>query len=133
MAEYIFKYLVSNEGLSDYFDVTSSGVSAEESGNDIYPPAKRALKHHGIPFSAHRAHRITNDEFASSDIVIALDSSNLYALKRRFGDDEKIRMLLSRSVEDPWYTDDFEAAFNDIWSGCKSLLVDTKALLPDIM
>ena len=28
----------------------------------------------------------------------------------------------TRSVADPWYTDDFEAAFRDIDAGCRGLL-----------
>ncbi len=122
MAEFVFKYLVSEKGIADNFDISSAGVSSEESGNDIYPPAKRELKSRGIPFSFHRAHRITDSEFNESDLVIALDSSNYRNLVRRFGDNDKIRMLLPRDVEDPWYTDDFKTAFDDIYSGCLKLL-----------
>ena len=106
--------------------VTSAGVSSEEEGNDIYPPAKRTLKRHGIPFSSHHAHRITDDEFRDNDFVIALDRSNLNNLVRRFGKDYRIMMLLSRDVEDPWYTDDFETAYEDILSGCKALLSEIR-------
>ncbi|MCI6114914.1 MAG: low molecular weight phosphotyrosine protein phosphatase, partial [Spirochaetales bacterium] len=44
MAEFIFKSLVKEKGLEDSFEITSAGVSAEEEGNDIYPPAKRELR-----------------------------------------------------------------------------------------
>ena len=121
MAEFIFRSLADERGLSS-FDISSAGVSSEETGNDIYPPAKRTLRAHGIPFTSHRAHRITDDEFFSSDLVIALDSSNLRALQRRFGMDGRIRMLLGRDVDDPWYTDDFETAYRDILSGCTELI-----------
>lgn len=125
MAEYIMKYLLEDYHV-DGVSVSSAGVSSEESGNDIYPPAKRMLKAHGIPFSSHRAHRITDDEFNNSDLVIALDRSNLNALVRRFGKSSRIMMLLSRDVEDPWYTDDFETAYEDILSGCKALLSEIR-------
>ena len=104
MAEAIFRYMADN------------------SGHDIYPPAKRVLGAHGIPFSRHYAHRITDEEFSSSDIVIALDYSNYRRLVSRFGKDAKIRMLLDREVEDPWYTGDFETAYRDITEGCRNLL-----------
>ena len=120
MAEYIFRYLSDEAGLD--VSVTSAGVSSEENGNDIYPPAKRVLRSHEIPFSSRRAHRITDEEFRGNDLVIALDFSNLRNLQRRFGNDPKIRMLLDRDVDDPWYTDDFETAYNDILRGCRSLL-----------
>ena len=124
MAEYIMKYLEDYHTEGVY--VSSAGVSSEENGNDIYPPAKRMLKAHGIPFSSHRAHRITDDEFNNSDLVIALDRSNLNALVRRFGKSSRIMMLLSRDVDDPWYTDDFETAYEDILSGCKALLSEIR-------
>ena len=133
IAEAVFRNLVRNEKLSDKFIISSAGVSSEESGNDIYPPAKAVLRRHGIPFMHHAAHRITDDEFRSADPVIALDRSNLSALKRRFGDNDKLRMLLPRDVADPWYTDDFDTAYSDIESGCISLLMDTKSLFPDIL
>ena len=147
MAEYIMKYLLEDYHTEGVY-VSSAGVSSEENGNDIYPPAKRILKAHGIPFSSHRAHRITDDEFNNSDLVIALDRSNLNALVRRFGKNSdlvialdrsnlnalvrrfgkssRIMMLLSRDVEDPWYTDDFETAYEDILSGCKALLSEIR-------
>ena len=122
MAEFIFKHLVEKKGAAERFSVSSSGVSSEEEGNDIYLPAKRTLRAHGIPFSSRRAKRITDREFADSDLVIALDHWNLSALERRFGKSDKLRMLLGRDVVDPWYTDDFETAYRDIYAGCETLL-----------
>ena len=122
MAEFIFRNLLDSKGLSSRFYVSSAGVSSEETGNDIYPPAKRMLRTKGIPFSSHSAHRITDKEFNESDLVVAMDESNMRALQRRFGNPVKLRMLLPRSVADPWYTDDFETAYRDILSGCRSLL-----------
>lgn len=122
MAEFVMRMLVEEAGLSSRFSISSAGVSSEEEGNDIYPPAKRMLRAKGVPFTKHRAHRITDSEFYDSDIVIALDWSNQRMLERRFGKDGRIRMLLGRDVDDPWYTDDFETAYDDIERGCKSLL-----------
>lgn len=124
MGEYIFKKLAKDKGVEDRFDILSAGVSSEEEGNDIYPPAKAMLRKKGVPFSQHRAHRITDSEFDSSDYVIALDYSNYRRLKSRFGDDDKIQMLLpDREVDDPWYSGDFNTAYLDILEGC-SLLLD---------
>lgn len=116
MAEFIFR------SLSPSSDVSSSGVSGEELGNDMYPPAKRVLMRHGIPFSPRKAKRISDEEFRRYDLIVAMDSSNRRALERRFGRNDKIIMLLDRDVADPWYTDDFETAFSDIMEGCRNLL-----------
>ena len=123
MAEFIMKYLLSKDSLSCAFTVLSAGVSDEEHGNDIYPPAKKVLTVHGIPFSGHSAHRITEAEFMDADYIYAMDSSNYMALTRRFGNASgKISMFLDKDVEDPWYSGDFNAVFNDIFRGCSVLL-----------
>ncbi len=121
MGEFIFKNIVKEKGKEEEFLVTSAGVSDEEDGNDIYPPAKRVMRSHGIPFSYHSAHRITTEEFRDNDVIIALDRSNYRRLTSRFGENPKIRMLLDRDVDDPWYSGDFETAFSDILEGCLSL------------
>ena len=61
-------------------------------------------------------------EFEDNDFIIALDSSNMRRLLSRFGKHDKIRMLLTRDVDDPWYTGDFSAAYRDITEGCLNLL-----------
>ena len=122
MGEYIFKKLINDAGVADRFVVTSAGVSSEEDGNDIYPPAKAMMKKKGIPFSYHRAHRITDREFEDADYVLALDSSNYRRLISRFGESDKVSMLLNRDVDDPWYSGDFNTAFEDIYKGSAEFL-----------
>ena len=122
MAEFIFKNLVKEKGIDKSFEISSAGVSSEEEGNDIYPPAKRELRRHNIPFTSHYAHRITDEEFRENNLIIGLDSSNMRRLLSRFGKDDKIRMLLDREVDDPWYTGDFSTAYRDITEGCLNLL-----------
>lgn len=123
MAEYIMKYLLSGDKLKDAIEVSSAGVSDEECGNDIYPPAKRMLSMHNIPYGIHYAHRITDPEFDAADYIFVMDHSNLAALKRRFGNASgKIRMLIDKDVDDPWYTGDFASVFNEIFIGCSEIL-----------
>ena len=122
MAEFIFKNMVKEKGLEKSIEINSAGVSDEEHGNDIYPPAKKELRRHNIPFTSHYAHRITDREFEENDLIIALDNSNLCRLLSRFGKHDKIRMLLDRDVDDPWYTGDFLTAYRDITEGCLNLL-----------
>ena len=52
MAEFVMKDLVAKAGRSAEFDIASAAVSTEEIGNDIYPPAKRTMTAHGVPFPA---------------------------------------------------------------------------------
>lgn len=130
MAEFVLKALVKARGLEDLYHIESAAVSAEETGNPIYPPAKRCLTQHGVWFdNAKRARRVTSSDYDRFDRIICMDSSNLRWLERIFpGDPEgKIHLLMSytgtgRDVADPWYTGDFERAFQDILQGCEAML-----------
>ena len=63
----------------------------------------------------------------------AADSRNLANMRRICGGDPdgKLQLLLhytgqTHDVADPWYTDDFDAAWRDIESGCRALLAQLK-------
>ncbi|MGM9740454.1 MAG: low molecular weight protein-tyrosine-phosphatase [Candidatus Cryptobacteroides sp.] len=129
MAEYIMKDLVGRRGLENEFSISSAAVSYEEEGNGLYPYAAQTLTRHGIPFSQHRAHRISLEEYLQADMVIVMDSSNERLLSRITGgrDPEKTHRMLEwtgedRDVADPWYTGNFEKAYSDILAGCTALL-----------
>ena len=130
MAEFVMKALVKARGLENEYLIESAAVSLEEIGNPIYPPAKRCLTQHGIPFdNAKRARQITRADYARFDRIICMDGSNLRWLRRIIPDDpeRKIHLLMAytgmgRDVADPWYTGDFETAFQDILEGCEAML-----------
>lgn len=130
MAEFILKALVKARGLEDLYYIESAAVSAEEIGNPIYPPAKRCLSQHGVAFDKSKcARQITRGDYARFDRIICMDASNLRLIRRIIPDDPqaKIHLLMSytgsgRDVADPWYTGDFEAAFQDILFGCEAML-----------
>ena len=129
MAEFVFRHLAAEAGKSDEYRVSSAAVSYEETGNDLYPPAKRTLTAHGIPFSRHAAHRITAAEYHDYDYIVCADRSNIRLLSAIIGGDPegKVSLLMQwagedRDVSDPWYTGDFETAYRDIIAGCKGIL-----------
>ena len=130
MAEFIFKSLARAKGLEGRFYVESASTSTEEMGNPIYPPARRCLRNHGIPFDACKtARQISFEDYRRYDMIICMDTLNLRWLSRIIPDDpeRKIRLLMSfagsnRSVADPWYTGDFETTYNDLLEGCQALL-----------
>ena len=109
MAEYMFK--------NKYPGVPceSRAVSNEEIGNDIYPPAKRCLDRHNIPYTRHYAKRITQKDYDGYDLIYVMDRSNMYYINRIVNDtDKKIHMLCDRDVDDPWYTGDFDGVYYQI-------------------
>ena len=136
MAEMIMRHLVSLDArLSAHADsilIDSCATSREEIGNDIYPPAKRCLSAHGIPFSHHAARQITREDYQTFDAILCMEDYNIRNLRRVLGEwimqqdaqllQPKIRRLLSHDVADPWYTGDFEATYQDLMEGCKALL-----------
>ena len=130
MAEFVFKALVRSRGLENQYYIESAAVSDEEWGNPIYPPAKRCLRQHGVPFDESKiARTVTRADYARFDRIICMDSSNLRWIRRIIPDDPdgKIHLLMSytgnsREVADPWYTGDFERTFQDILSGCEAML-----------
>lgn len=130
MAEFILKALVKAKGLEAQYYIESAAVSTEEIGNPIYPPAKRCLTQHGIRFDTDkRARQLVRADYDRFDRIICMDQSNLRLLGRIIPDDPqgKIHLMMSyagvsRDVADPWYTGDFEEAFQDILKGCEAVL-----------
>ena len=130
MAEFILKAMVRERGLEGEYYIESAAVSTEEIGNPIYPPAKRCLTRHGIPFDAGKqARQVRRADYERFDCIFCMDRSNLRWLSRIIPDDPegKIRLLmactgLARDVADPWYTGDFERSFEDIREACEALL-----------
>lgn len=129
MAEFIMKDMVKKAGLSQQFEIASAATSTEELGRPVYPPARRKLQEHGIGCAGKTARQLTRHDYGSYDLLIGMDSANLRNMTRICGGDPdgKLRLLLdytgqARSVADPWYTGDFEAAWQDIVAGCAALL-----------
>ena len=129
MAEFVMKELCRQADVEEQFVIASAAVSREEIANDIYPPAKRKLREKGIPFEFHAARQITRADYAYYDYIICADRSNLRWLERIIGEDtdHKVSLMMAwvgqtRDVADPWYTGDFEAAYQDIDVSCKAIL-----------
>ena len=129
MAEFILKDMARRAGMEKDFEIRSAATSTEETGNPVYPPARRILAEHGISCEGKTAVQMTKDDYAYYDYIIAMDRNNLRNMKRFVGDDEqkKVSLMMDYTnrrgdVADPWYTGDFETTWNDICEGCEGLL-----------
>ena len=133
MAEFIFKKLVDDMGLSSEFIIKSSATSTEEIirgvGNPIYPPAARELQRRSIPYTDRRATHLSIDDLEKYDLFIGMDSANIRNMNRILGEGagDKIFKLMDFTprggdVADPWYSDRFDIAYRDIYDGCSALL-----------
>ena len=132
MAEMVMRHLVAEAGREDEFEIDSCATSREEIGNDIYPPAKRCLTAHKVPFTRHYARQITIEDYDNFDLILCMEEYNIRNLRHTRGvalleEDArkaapKIGRLLDRDVADPWYTGDFEATYKDVVEGAMRLL-----------
>jgi protein-tyrosine phosphatase len=129
MSEFIMKDMIAKKGLSAKVQVASAATSREETGCDMYPPAKRKLDKEHIPYTKHRARQVTKSDYEEYDLLLCMEEYNIRNLKRIIPADpnKKIHLLLEfsakpRDISDPWYTGDFDRAYEDITEGCKGLL-----------
>ena len=76
MAEFIMKDKVKKLGLSDKFHIESRATSYEEEGNDIYPPIKKVLTKHNIPYERHSASKIVKQDLDNYDLIILVAECN---------------------------------------------------------
>ena len=133
MAEFVFKKMAAESGRPEEFRVDSAATSSEEIwngiGNPVYPPVRKLLSRKGIDCSGKWARKITAADYDDYDLLIGMDRANMRNLLHFYNNDPegKIRNLLDfagrigEEVADPWYTEDFEAAYRDIYTGCEAL------------
>ncbi len=144
MAEFVMKDLAEKQGLLGCFEIESAATSHEEimrdyfngvdRGNPVYPPARKKLAEHGIDCSGKTARQVVRADYDRFDMLVCMDSKNVRNLQRIIGADPegKVSLLLDhcgragQSVADPWYTGDFDAAWDDILEGCTALLEECK-------
>lgn len=123
MAEYILKDMVQKAGKAGKLEIASAAVSREELGNPVYPPARRELAKHGISCGGHCARQVTLEDYRHFDRIYYMDAGNGRYLARLLPEDaQKIRPLLPRDVDDPWYTGDFEKTWEDLAEGCRGIM-----------
>ena len=129
MAEFVMKDLVERAGLAGTLSIASAATSSEEAGNPVYPPARRKLAEHGIQCAGKTSRQLRAEDYGKYDLLIGMDGRNMRNMERICGGDPegKIHLLMDYTdrpgeVADPWYTGDFERAWQDILEGCERLL-----------
>lgn len=130
MAEFVLKDMVARRGLADRFRIESAATSTEEIGNPVHPGTARMLREHGIGgFEGKRARQLRRADYDAFDFIIGMDTANIRNINRMVGGDPAGKVFkllefagLDRSVDDPWYTGDFETTYRDVAEGCEELL-----------
>ncbi|MFJ9905374.1 low molecular weight protein-tyrosine-phosphatase [Streptomyces sp. NPDC101152] len=113
MAESVFRTRVREAGLDGLVEVDSAGTDGWHEGDGADPRTVSVLEENGYD-STHTARRFQPSWFSRLDVVIALDSGHLKALRRLAPTQEdaaKVRLLRSYDsvagadldVPDPYY------------------------------
>ncbi len=129
MAEFVFKDMVKRRGISEMFHIASAATSTEELGSVVHHGTRKVLNVLGISTEGKRAVQMTKADYREYDYIIAMDQRNVININRIIGNDskKKIQRLMDLTpkggdIADPWYTDDFEKTYEDIYEGCEALL-----------
>jgi protein-tyrosine phosphatase len=139
MAESVFRARTAEAGLDDRVEADSAGTGGWHEGDGADPRAVRVLTEHGYD-SDHTARQFQASWFARLDLVIALDSGHLKALRRLAPTEEdarKVRLLRSYDpaagddldVPDPYYggLDGFEECLEMVEAASEGLLAAVRA------
>ena len=121
MAQFVMKKLVDDAGLSDKISVASA-ASKPTVGEPLHQGIAAKLRAENIPIDAHISRTITPEDYAAGDMIVCMDAGNVEQVKAICGGDpdKKISMLLERDI--PWDKNGFAKTYDDILSGCKTLL-----------
>ncbi len=115
MAHVVLEQRLADAGLADDVVVTSSGTGGWHEGEAMDERAAAALRDAGYDPSRHRARTFTRDTYAETDLMLAMDASNLADmtdLAPTVADADRVRMFRSfdpeategdDEVDDPWY------------------------------
>lgn len=127
MAEFVFRRMVTEEGLSDKISISSAATSSYEINNPVHRGTQSILKKYNISCDGKYARKLNEDDF-SADYLIGMDESNIYNIKKVLKNNTVIvKKLLefsndNRDIEDPYYTLDFQKTYDDVKKGCEGLL-----------
>ncbi|MEB3266894.1 MAG: low molecular weight protein-tyrosine-phosphatase [Cyanobacteriota bacterium] len=133
-AEGVFLHRVSQEGLSDHFEVDSAGTGGWHVGKPADQRMRAAAERRGIGLAS-RARQICLDDFNLFDHILTMDGDNLrvvQALERKVHSPRArveplvryCRRWQAHEVPDPYYggSEGFERVLDVLDDACSGLL-----------
>lgn len=116
----------------------SAGTGDWHVGAPPYAPMQAAARAHGLAMTDLRARQIRPDDFDRFDLILGMDAQNLRDIEalRPPGATTPVRGLGDyatpniETVPDPYYTRDFDAAFDVIDSAITGLIDDLRRSYP---
>ncbi|ATE79087.1 MULTISPECIES: low molecular weight protein-tyrosine-phosphatase [Pseudomonas] len=138
-AEGVLRCKLREAGLADQVEVASAGTGDWHVGKAPDKRSQAAAKLRGYDLSAQRAQQVTRADFATYDLILAMDNSNLRHLKAMQPAKGKaeLDLFLRRyqsevdEVPDPYYDGDqgFEQVLDLIERASDLLVIELKGRL----
>jgi protein-tyrosine phosphatase len=137
LAEGVFRDAVQQAGQSAAFSLDSAGTGAWHQGNPPDPRSIDIAEKYGIDISGQRARQVQTADFEDFDLILAMDRSNLAALRATAPKTSRaqIRLFLEAPAEDipdPYYggEEGFETIYAMLRKGSDKLLDDLLSARP---
>ncbi|MBV7496228.1 low molecular weight phosphotyrosine protein phosphatase [Pseudomonas sp. PDM24] len=138
-AEGVLRHKLREAGLADQVEVASAGTGDWHVGKAPDKRSQAAAKLRGYDLSAQRAQQVTRADFATYDLILAMDNSNLRHLKALQPAKSKaeLDLFLRRfqseidEVPDPYHDSDqgFEQVLDLIERASDLLVIELKGRL----
>ena len=138
-AEGVLRRKLREAGLADQIEVASAGTGDWHVGKAPDKRSQAAAKLRGYDLSAQRAQQVTRADFATYDLILAMDNSNLRHLKalQPAKGKAELDLFLRRfqseldEVPDPYYDGDqgFEQVLDLIERASDLLVIELKGRL----
>jgi protein-tyrosine phosphatase len=138
-AEGVFRHVLAEQAPDLQIEIDSAGTHDYHVGS---PPDRRAIdaaRRRGIDLSQLRARMVVAEDFASYDLILAMDDDNLRELRRRAPPvhQQRIRLMMefapraaSRYVPDPYYggAQGFEEVLDLLEEAAQGLVAELRNL-----
>ncbi|VVM84071.1 Low molecular weight protein-tyrosine-phosphatase YfkJ [Pseudomonas fluorescens] len=138
-AEGVLRHKLREAGLADQVEVASAGTGDWHVGNAPDQRSQAAAKSRGYDLSAQRGRQVSRADFATYDLILAMDNSNLRNLKalQPASGRAELDLFLQRyqlevdEVPDPYHDGEqgFEQVLDLIESACDLLVIELKGRL----
>lgn len=116
--------LVAERGLTDQVTIDSAGTGGWHTGAAPDQRSCEAAARRGITLTG-AARKVTREDFAASDLLLAADAQNVRDLRRIAppGTAHKVRLLAGIDVPDPYFGEDgFDLVLDIVEAACERLL-----------
>lgn len=126
-AEAVCRKLAAAAALEDRASFGSAGLKDKHAGDTADPRTIAACEARGYDLGAFRCREIGAEDFATTDLILAMDRDNLRQLEERRPTGSRVRIELflgDREVPDPYFgeEDGFAVMMDQIEAGARRLL-----------